>query len=94
MERLVAEVDAGQQQRYRNKLRWFIKQLSGALESTGLKLVNLEGQPYDPGDAATALNLGEFSPGDRLVVDQVLEPTLLGPNGVLRAGTVILKREQ
>lgn len=92
LERLASDVDAGEQQRYRTKLRWFHGQLAKALEAAGLTLVNLEGQAYDAGHAVNALNLGDFEPDERLVVDQMVEPILMGESGVLREGTVILRK--
>jgi hypothetical protein len=53
-------------------------------------LVNLEGQPYDVGMAVSALNLSDFSPDDALVVEQMLEPVIMGSEGLLKGGTVIL----
>jgi len=42
--------------------------------------------------AATPLNIEEFKPEDTLIVDQMLEPIVMGANGVIRTGTVMLKR--
>jgi hypothetical protein len=54
--------------------------------------VNVEGQPFDAGMAATAVNGDAFEPEDRVVVDQMLEPIVMGVDGVLRTGTVLLRR--
>jgi hypothetical protein len=59
-----------------------------------LKLVNVEGQPFDPGIAASAMNLGDFAPEDALLVDQMVEPIVMGPNGLKRQGTVMLRKAQ
>ena len=42
--------------------------------------------------AATPLNIEEFEPEDALIVDQMLEPIIMGPNGVIRTGTVTLRK--
>jgi hypothetical protein len=62
------------------------------LDSHGFKLVNVEGQAYDPGMAASALNLGDFDPDDALLVDQMLEPIIMGPDGLRKQGTVMLRK--
>jgi hypothetical protein len=57
-----------------------------------MRIVNLEGQSYDTGAAATAINVADFSPDDVLVVDQMLEPIIMGTDGLLRSGTVTLRK--
>ena len=64
--RVVNKLDAGESARYVNQLRYFQKKLEESLDANGLKLVNVEGQPYDPGMAASALNVGDFGPDDEL----------------------------
>jgi len=90
--RLISKLDAGEGTRYSSQLRYFHKKLAEALEVCGLALVDLEGQIFDPGMAATALNLGDFGPDDTLVVDQMMEPVVVGPQGLLRTGTMMLRR--
>jgi hypothetical protein len=91
-ERVVGKLDAGDAARYANQLRYFLKKLEESLQSAGLSLVNVESQPYDPGMAATALNLGDFGADDRLVVDQMLEPIIMGNERLVRLGTVMLRK--
>ncbi len=90
--RMVGKLDAGESGRYTNQIRYFQKKVEENLDSNGLKLVNVEGQPYDAGMAASALNLGDFGPDDTLFVDQMLEPIIMGPNGVRKEGTVMLRK--
>lgn len=90
--RVVGKLDAGEMSRYFNQLRYFQKKVEENLDLSGLKIFNVEGQIYDPGMAASALNLGDFGPNDILVVDQMLEPIIMGQNGLRKQGTVILKR--
>ena len=70
----------------------FQKKIEESLESSGLKLVNLEGQPYDPGMAASALNVGDFGPDDVLLVDQMVEPIIMGSLGLRKQGTIMLRK--
>lgn len=90
--RVLTKLDAGESARYTNQVRYFIKRNEELLEAAGLRLVNLEGQPYDTGLPATALNIGEFAPDDQLYVDQMLEPVIMGTEGILKTGTIMLRK--
>lgn len=92
--RVVNKLDAGETGRYQNQLRYFLKKVDENLEANGLKLVNVEGLPYETGMAASALNLEEFGPEDQLLVDQMVEPIIMGPNGLRKEGTVMLRKVQ
>ena len=91
-DRILSKLDAGEQSRYQNQFRWFQKRIEESMDSAGLRIVNIEGQAFDPGVAASALNLDEFGADDQLVIDQMIEPVIMGPNGLLRSGTVMLRR--
>ena len=90
--RVVNKLDAGESTRYLNQLRYYEKKLEESLESNGLKIVNIEGQAYDSGIAASALNLGDFDPEDVLLVDQMIEPIIIGPNGLRKEGTIMVRK--
>lgn len=90
--RALSKLDAGDASRYANQLRYFLKRVDEGLETSGMRLVNLEGHPYDPGVAASALNVADFGPDDRLVVDQMVEPIVMGASGLVRSGTVMLRK--
>lgn len=88
--RLISKLDAGESTRYVNQLRYFQKRIEESLDQVGLKLVNVEGQYFDPGVAATALNVADFSPDDRLIINQMIEPIIMGGEGLKRQGTVMV----
>ena len=90
--KVVSKLDAGESGRYINQLRYFQKKIEESLEASALKLVNVEGQPFDPGMAASAVNAGDFGPDDLLLVDQMVEPIIMGPNGIRKEGTVMLRK--
>ena len=92
--KVVCKLDAGESGRYTNQARYFQKKVEESLESNEFKLVNVEGEPYDAGMAVSALNLSDFNPDDALLVDQMLEPIIMGPNGLRREGTVMLRKVQ
>ncbi len=77
-DRLLTKLDVGEQNRYKSQFRWFIKKVEEAMEQADLRIVNVEGQLFDPGMAATPLNIEEFDAKDALIVDQMLEPIIMG----------------
>jgi len=91
-DRMLMKLDAGEQARYRSQFRWFIKKVEESLAEAGLRIVNVEGHPFDPGIAATPLNIEEFEASDSLMVDQMIEPIIMSKEGLVRAGTVTLKK--
>lgn len=90
--RVVAKLEAGDQARYVNQVRFFQRRVESAAESVGVRLVSIEGMPFESGCAATPLNLEDFAEGDHLYVDQMLEPIVMGDSGVLRMGTLMLRK--
>jgi hypothetical protein len=91
-DRLLTKLDAGEQNRYKSQFRWFIKKVEEALENAELRIVNVEGHSFDPGMAATPLNIEEFEAEDTLMVDQMLEPIIMGKEGLVKTGTVTLRK--
>ena len=94
VERLLTKLGATEQERYQNQLRWFEKKLKEFLEQVGWQIVDVEGQPFDPGMAATPLNIEDFDAEDSLMVDQMLEPIIMGKGELVKTGTVMLKKEE
>lgn len=91
-DRLLTKLDAGEQHRYKGQFRWFIKKVEDALDQAELRIVNVEGHPFDLGMAATPLNIEEFDTKEVLVVDQMLEPIIMGKEGLVKTGTVTLRK--
>lgn len=90
--KVLEKLDAGEAPRYTGKLRFFLKKVDESLDQAGFKLVNLEGQPYDPGMAVSPLNIADFDANDHLVVEQMLEPIIMGPEGLIKDGKVMLSK--
>ena len=90
--RLLAKLETGEAPRHTNQARYFLKKIDDGLDKAGLKLVTLEGQRYDPGMAVSALNIADFDPNDLLTVEQMVEPIIMGREGLIRSGTVILSK--
>jgi hypothetical protein len=88
--RVIFKLDAGEANRYVNQLRYFQKRIEENLERQNMRLVNVEGQIFDPGMAATALNIADFDSEDKLIVSQMIEPIIMGSEGLKRQGTVMV----
>ncbi len=91
-DRMLSKLDAGEQNRYNSQFRWFLKKTEDALAQSGMKIVNVEGQFFDPGMAATPLNIEEFDADAVLMVDQMLEPIIMGRDALVKTGTVTLRK--
>ena len=92
VERLLVRVNEKDRQRHHGQLRWFQKRLEESLAELGMRIISVEGQEFDPGTAATPVNIEDFASDEVLIVDQMLEPIVMGPGGVIKTGTVTLKR--
>ncbi len=90
--KFLGKLDAGETQRYANQVRYFLKRINSELEKFSICLVNIEGQQYDSGMAVSALNSADFAPDDILIVEQMVEPIVMGPDGLIRSGTVMLAK--
>lgn len=92
--RMMNKLDAGEATRYMNQLRYYLENIDSNLAQSQIRLVNLEGQIYDPGMAVTVINAEDFAPEDQLIIDQMLEPVIMGGEGLRRSGTVMLRKAQ
>jgi len=92
-QRLVTKLDPEEGARFANQLRYFQRRLDHSLEGVGMKIVNTEGAMFDPGMAASPLNIADFSPDDELVVEQMVEPIIMGNDGLRKQGVVMLRRK-
>ena len=90
--RALTKLDVMEAARFTNQHRYFVGKIESCLGDAGLRLVTLDGQPFDTGTAATPLNIDEFGPDDVLVVAETIEPTVMNSAGLLRMGTVMLKK--
>jgi hypothetical protein len=90
--RALEKMELTESARFANQHRYFVRRIEDCLQSAGLRLVSLEGHVYDAGAAAAALNIGDFGPNDVLVVDQMVEPIVMNNAGLVRSGTVMLRK--
>lgn len=88
----VSKLDIEEQNKYSSQFAWFSKKVSKALDDSGIRVVSLDGQLYDPGMAVTPLNIEEFETEDILYVAQTIEPVIMQNDTLVKTGTVLLGR--
>lgn len=91
-QRMLGRMDPADAARYANQYAWFRKKVDEAVEKAGMKLVSVEGQPFDAGMAVTPLNVDEFDADDALIVQRMIEPIVMCRGKVCRAGAAMLGR--
>lgn len=91
-DKAMSKLEAGESARYIGQFNWFIKKVESALKTAGMRIVDVEGQPYDVGMALSPLNIDDFEPEDLLYVEQMIEPIIMDETNVLKTGTAMLGR--
>jgi hypothetical protein len=91
-ERAVSGLDAKEAARYRGSADAFRRKIEEALAAMDMRMVGIEGTAFDPGIAATPLNIEDFGPGDELEVDAMVEPIIMNRDELVRMGSVILRK--
>ncbi len=90
----LGKLDPVEAARFVNQHRFFARKIDDAIAAVGVRFVSIEGEPFDVGAAVTALNLADFEPGEQVLVDEMIEPIVMRQTGLLRAGTVMLKKAE
>ena len=91
-EHAVSGLDAHEAARYRGTADAFRKKIEEALGAMDMRVVCIEGTAFDPGIAATPLNIEDFGPGDELEVGAMVEPIIMNRDGLVRMGSVTLRK--
>jgi hypothetical protein len=78
--------------RYRSSAAAFRKKIEEALSMEDMHMVSIEGTAFDPGIAATPLNIEDFGPGEELEIDAMVEPIIMNQQGLVRMGIVTLRK--
>ena len=92
VDRILVKLDPIEQARYSSQYRWYTRKIEEALAGAGMRVVNVEGRPFETGMAATPLNMDEFDPDDTLIVDQMIEPIIMSNKRLVKEGTILLRR--
>src|SRR5690242_2422067 len=93
VEHATSGLDAEQHRRTVSRCNYFRKKLTDTLTCLDLWFVTLDGTKYESGVAASAIKAEDFLGAEDRVGDQTIEPIVMGASGVVRTGTVTLKRE-
>lgn len=88
----ISKLDADEQGKYMSQFAWFSKRVDKAVDSAGLRILDVKGQLFDPGMAVTALNIEDFDTSDELYIEQMMEPIIMKGDSIQKTGTVILGR--
>lgn len=91
-EKAIKKLEIDERNKYMSQYAWFSKKVLKALDEANFKIINIEGQLYDPGMAVTPLNIDEFEASDQLLIAQMIEPIIMKDKKVYKTGTVILGR--
>ncbi|MDR1581304.1 MAG: hypothetical protein LBS35_13190 [Synergistaceae bacterium] len=91
-EHTVSGLDAREASRCRGSADAFRKKIEEVLAAMDLRMVSIEGTAFDPGIAATPLNIEDFGPGEELEVDTMVEPIIMNCGGLVRMGSVTLRK--
>jgi hypothetical protein len=89
---VLSRVDPNDVPRYMSRARYFQSKLTQSLEAAGLRIVDLTGQDFSVGIAATALNAEDFETDDVLVVDYMVEPLIMSGAEIVNYATVVVRR--
>ena len=91
-EQVLSKLETDDQQKYSSQFAWFFKRVTKALDQSDIKMISLEGKQYEAGDAITPLNIGDFSPDEVLIIQQMIEPIIISNGTILKTGTALLER--
>ena len=76
------------------QLKFSARKLDSLLEGSGLKLVTFNGQKFEPGIPATALNVDDFTDDEYPTIEATIEPAVVENMNVLLLGKVVLKKSE
>jgi hypothetical protein len=93
-EHALSGLDAMEAARYRGSADAFGKKIEEALATMDMHMVSIEGTSFDPGMAATPLNIEDFGPDDELEVDAMVEPIVMDRRRLVRMGSVTLRKKK
>lgn len=93
-QQVISKLSEEERKRYTGRHNWYKKKLESTIKSCGYKLINISNEIYDPGMALTPINIDEFTEGEHLIVDYMMEPIIMDENGnIVKTGTAILRRQ-
>lgn len=91
-DKATTKLEPTEKQKYDNQLRYFRRSIENSLQESGMRLVDLTGQIYDIGMAATAINIDDFEPNEPLIVDKMIEPLIMQNSTIKKQATINLRK--
>ena len=91
-EKVLSKLSSEDRDRFEGSLAAFVKKIEEALDTLDMRIVNIEGALFDPGIAATPINIDDFGPDDELVVDRMIEPIIMEKGSIVKMGAVTLRK--
>ena len=91
--KMMSSLTIEEQEKYAGQMAWFQRKIETALQKAQLRLLNMEGQIYDPGMPVIPLNLDDFEENDSLIITRMVEPVIMCGDQLRQEGTVLLGRE-
>lgn len=73
------------------QLRFSRQRLDTILEAEGLTLATYDGRPWTPDLPASPIDAEDIADPDAAIVALTVEPTIIGPGGILHPGKITLK---
>lgn len=89
----ISQMEPHLQKRYLSRAEWFSKQVMNTLDYLEYRIPAFENQAYEPGLPLTPINIDAFEADAQLVVDYMLEPTIVDSKGnIIQTGSAVLRR--
>ncbi len=92
-ERLIAESSTEKHTRLKSNYRNAERRLTAILNQHNIKIISYEGKAYTPNLAVTVVNDDEFSDNEKLIVEYMMEPTVMLGEQILSMGKAVLSKE-
>ena len=92
-DRVISQLPVEKHSRFQSRSRFFRNRLDEIAKEAGFTVSSPElGSVFDVGRPERPLNADEFEPDRTVVVEQVIEPTLIRADGlIIHTGTVMLR---
>ena len=92
-ERELAHADPARAEAGAAQLRFARRKLESILESEGLRLATFEGEVWSAEIPASPVNADDIASDGAATIADTIEPTILGPQGVVHSGKILLRQD-
>ena len=91
--KLIEESSPENYNRLKSNFRYAELRLTSTLNEYNIKIISYEGKPYTPHLAVSVLNGDEFNDIDGLIINQMIEPTVMMDERIIKMGKAILSKK-